>query len=94
MHFIYHQILVSNVMQTYINLFYVLLFLNSEIHFSVMVQFHALGVLHQIRKSDKLAVTKMVSKLTSSGPRSPYAICLLVSPLLFSTFWVVSPVIV
>ncbi|XP_063610262.1 coatomer subunit gamma-2-like [Penaeus indicus] len=44
----------------------------------VMVQFHALGVLHQIRKSDKLAVTKMVSKLTSSGPRSPYAICLLI----------------
>ncbi|XP_068235109.1 coatomer subunit gamma-2-like [Palaemon carinicauda] len=44
----------------------------------VMVQFHALGVLHQIRKSDKLAVTKMVSKLTSSGLRSPYAICLLI----------------
>ncbi|TOF71490.1 hypothetical protein CGJ15_27995, partial [Vibrio parahaemolyticus] len=39
----------------------------------VMVQFHALGVLHQIRKSDKLAVTKMVTKLTSSGLRSPYA---------------------
>lgn len=47
--------------------------------YSVMVQFHALGVLHQIRKSDKLAVTKMVSKLTSSGLRSPYAICVLVS---------------
>lgn len=46
---------------------------------SVMIQFHALGVLHQIRKSDKLAVTKMTSKLTSSGLRSPYAICLLVS---------------
>ena len=46
---------------------------------SVMVQFHALGVLHQIRKSDKLAVTKMVSKLSSSALRSPYAICLLVS---------------
>lgn len=46
--------------------------------FSVMVQFHALGVLHQIRKSDKLAVTKLVSKLTSSSLRSPYAICLLV----------------
>ncbi|XP_042231266.1 LOW QUALITY PROTEIN: coatomer subunit gamma-2-like [Homarus americanus] len=44
----------------------------------VMVQFHALGVLHQIRKSDKLAVTKMVSKLTSSSLRSPYAICLLI----------------
>jgi len=45
---------------------------------NVMVQYHALGVLHQIRKSDKLAVTKMVSKLTSSGLRSPYAICLLI----------------
>lgn len=43
-----------------------------------MVQFHALGVLHQIRKSDKLAVTKLVSRLTSSSLRSPYAICLLV----------------
>lgn len=51
---------------------------------SVMVQFHGLGVLHQIRKSDKLAVTKMVSKLTSSGMRSPYAICLLVKFLLCS----------
>lgn len=74
--------------QTYIS-FLVLLFLNPMVYFSVMVQFHALGVLHQIRKSDKLAVTKMVSKLTSSGPRSPYAICLLVSPLLFSVFWLV-----
>lgn len=45
---------------------------------NVMVQFHGLGVLHQIRKSDKLAVTKMVSKLISSGLRSPYAICLLI----------------
>ncbi|KAK8403505.1 hypothetical protein O3P69_000520 [Scylla paramamosain] len=44
----------------------------------VMVQFHALGVLHQLRKSDKLAVTKLVSKLTSSSLRSPYAICLLI----------------
>uniref|UniRef100_A0A2P2I1X4 Coatomer subunit gamma n=1 Tax=Hirondellea gigas TaxID=1518452 RepID=A0A2P2I1X4_9CRUS len=45
---------------------------------NVMVQFHGLGVLHQIRKSDKLAVTKMVSKLISYGLRSPYAICLLI----------------
>jgi hypothetical protein len=44
-----------------------------------MVQYHGLGMLYQIRKSDKLAVTKMVSKLISSGMRSPYAICLLVS---------------
>ncbi|XP_076062943.1 coat protein (coatomer) gamma isoform X3 [Oratosquilla oratoria] len=45
---------------------------------NVMVQFHALGVLHQIRKTDKLAVTKMVSKLTSTRQRSPYSICLLI----------------
>ncbi|KAB7496578.1 Coatomer subunit gamma-2 [Armadillidium nasatum] len=45
---------------------------------NVMVQFHALGVLHQIRKSDKLAVTKMITKLTTSGLRSPYAICFLI----------------
>ncbi|KAA0203341.1 hypothetical protein HAZT_HAZT008451 [Hyalella azteca] len=45
---------------------------------NVMVQYHGLGMLYQIRKSDKLAVTKMVSKLISSGMRSPYAICLLI----------------
>ena len=31
---------------------------------SVMVQYHALGLLYHIRKTDRLAVTKLVSKLT------------------------------
>lgn len=44
-----------------------------------MVQYHALGVLYHIRKSDRLAVTKLVTKLTRMSLKSPYAVCLLVS---------------
>ena len=44
-----------------------------------MVQYHALGLLYNIKKSDRLAVTKLVAKLTRSAPRSPYAVCMLVS---------------
>lgn len=43
-----------------------------------MVQYHALGVLYHIRKSDRLAVTKLVAKLTRMSLKSPYAICMLV----------------
>lgn len=46
--------------------------------FSVMVQYHALGVLYHIRKSDRLAVTKLVAKLTRMALKSPYAVCMLV----------------
>ena len=47
---------------------------------AVMVQYHALGLLYHIRKSDRLAVTKLVTKLTrgSGGLRSPYAVCMLI----------------
>ena len=45
---------------------------------SVMVQYHALGLLYHIRKTDRLAVTKMVSKLTRTSLKSPYAVCLLI----------------
>ena len=47
---------------------------------SVMVQYHALGLLYHIRKSDRLAVNKLVTKLTRSGSavRSPYAVCMLI----------------
>jgi len=47
---------------------------------SVMVQYHALGMLYHIRKSDRLAVNKLVTKLTRSGSslRSPYAVCMLI----------------
>lgn len=49
--------------------------LNSD---NYMVQCHALGLLYHIRKSDRLAVTKLVSKLTRGGLRSPYAMCMLI----------------
>jgi coatomer protein complex subunit gamma len=45
---------------------------------SMMVQYHALGLLYHIRKSDRLAVTKLVSKLTRSSMKSPYAVCMLI----------------
>lgn len=49
--------------------------LNSD---NVMVQSHALGLLYHIRKSDRLAVTKLVTKLIRSSLKSPYAICMLI----------------
>lgn len=49
--------------------------LNSD---NYMVQCHALGLLYHIRKSDRLAVTKLVSKLSRGGLRSPYAMCMLI----------------
>lgn len=44
-----------------------------------MVQYHALGLLYHIRKTDRLAVTKLVAKLTRMSLKSPYAVCMLVS---------------
>lgn len=46
-----------------------------------MVQYHALGLLYHIRKTDRLAVTKLVAKLTRMSLKSPYAVCMLVSKL-------------
>ena len=43
-----------------------------------MIQFHALGLLYQIKKRDQLAVSKLVAKLSRSSLRSPYACCLLI----------------
>ena len=48
---------------------------NSE---NVMVQNHALGLLYHIRKTDRLAVTKLVTRFMRSGLKSPYALCLLI----------------
>ena len=45
---------------------------------SIMVQYHALGLLYHIRKTDRLAVTKLVAKLTRSSLKSPYAVCMLI----------------
>ena len=48
-----------------------------------MVQYHGLGLLYQIRKTDRLAVTKLVAKLTKFPLKSPYAVCFLVNQILF-----------
>lgn len=45
---------------------------------NIMVQYHALGLLYHIRKSDRLAVTKLVSRLTTMVLKSPYAVCMLI----------------
>jgi coatomer protein complex subunit gamma len=49
-----------------------------------MVQYHALGLLFHIRKTDRLAVTKLVAKLTKINMKSPFAVCMLVS--IFTNF--------
>ncbi|XP_046580673.1 coatomer subunit gamma-2-like [Haliotis rubra] len=45
---------------------------------NIMVQYHALGLLYHIRKNDKLAVNKLVSKFSKHTLKSPYAYCLLI----------------
>lgn len=45
---------------------------------NIMVQYHALGVLYHIRKSDRLAVTKLIAKLTRMSLKSHYAVCMLI----------------
>jgi hypothetical protein len=44
-----------------------------------MVQYHGLGLLYQIRKTDRLGVTKLVAKLTKMPLKSPYEACHLVT---------------
>lgn len=48
--------------------------LNSD---NIMVQYHALGLLYHIRKTDRLAVSKLVNKLVRQKMKSPYATCML-----------------
>lgn len=43
-----------------------------------MVQFHALSLLYEIKKNDRLAISKMVSQLTRSSMSSPLGVCLLI----------------
>eukprot|EP01102_Stenamoeba_stenopodia_P007090 TRINITY_DN1980_c3_g1_i1.p1 TRINITY_DN1980_c3_g1~~TRINITY_DN1980_c3_g1_i1.p1 ORF type:complete len:879 (-),score=208.25 TRINITY_DN1980_c3_g1_i1:193-2829(-) len=45
---------------------------------SPMVQYHALGLLYQLKQHDRLAVSKLVTTMTRSSVRSPYAHCLLI----------------
>ncbi|ABO94458.1 Coatomer gamma subunit [Ostreococcus lucimarinus CCE9901] len=42
------------------------------------VQFHALGLLYEIRKFDRLSINKLVAQLTRTQLRSPLAQCLLI----------------
>ena len=48
-------------------------------------QYHALGLLYHIRKHDRLAVNKLVSKFSKHSLKSPYAYCLLVSTCYYFT---------
>lgn len=43
-----------------------------------MVQYHAIGLLYHIRQNDRLAILKLIQKLTQSPLRSNYANCLMV----------------
>ena len=44
-----------------------------------MVQYHALGLLYQIKQKDRLAVTKLViNQMQSATGRSPYTCILLI----------------
>ena len=45
---------------------------------STMVQYHALGLLYQIKCKDRLAVTKLVKTFSKETLRSPFGHCLLV----------------
>lgn len=45
---------------------------------SDMVQYHALSLLYEIKKNDRLAVTKIVTQLTRSSMASPLGVCLLI----------------
>jgi len=43
-----------------------------------MVQYHAMGLLHQIKQHDRLAISKLVVSMTKATVRSPFAMCLLI----------------
>jgi len=45
---------------------------------NIMVQYHAVGLLYHLRKQDRLATNKMVSKFMSKGLKSPFALCMLI----------------
>ena len=41
-------------------------------------QYHALGLMYQIKQHDKMAVIKMVQSYARGSLRSPYAYCMLI----------------
>jgi coatomer subunit gamma len=49
-------------------------------HENIMIQYPALGLLYQIRRTDKHGIRKLIAKFSKYGLRSPYAYCFLVRP--------------
>lgn len=47
-------------------------------HAAAVLQYHALGLLYHVRKNDRLAVSKMISKFTRHGLKSPFAYCMMI----------------
>ncbi|KAL9960850.1 hypothetical protein ACROYT_G034355 [Oculina patagonica] len=45
---------------------------------NTMVQYHALGLLYHVKKTDRLAVSKLIFKYIKQSLRSPYAVCMLI----------------
>ncbi len=45
---------------------------------ALAAQFHAVALLHALRASDRLAISKLVSSLVKANVKSPLAQCLLV----------------
>uniref|UniRef100_H2YIY6 Coatomer subunit gamma n=1 Tax=Ciona savignyi TaxID=51511 RepID=H2YIY6_CIOSA len=43
-----------------------------------VTRYHALGLLYHLRKKDRLATSKMVTKFMKSGMKSPFAYCMLI----------------
>ena len=54
---------------------------------NTMVQYHAMGLLYHIRKHDRLAVSKMVTKQIKSSLRSPHGYCFLVGQHHVTIMW-------
>lgn len=48
------------------------------IHPSFCMQFHAVALLHALRATDRLAISKLVTSLVRGSVRSPLAQCLVV----------------
>uniref|UniRef100_A0A8C6EJW8 COPI coat complex subunit gamma 1 n=1 Tax=Microcebus murinus TaxID=30608 RepID=A0A8C6EJW8_MICMU len=43
-----------------------------------LLRYHALGLLYHVRRNDRLAVSKMISKFTRHGLKSPFAYCMMI----------------
>lgn len=52
--------------------------IKNSVWFCFPEQYHALGLLYHVRKNDRLAVNKMLSKFTRHGLKSPFAYCMMI----------------